>query len=69
MARMDYAEIKVDQKFHKHIIGKSGANSKYYLCSYWILWMVNYFLKTCFSFTMASVHSPISKFFYKFVRW
>lgn len=26
MARMDFAEIKVDQKFHKHIIGKSGAN-------------------------------------------
>lgn len=24
--RMDFAEIKVDQKFHKHIIGKSGSN-------------------------------------------
>ncbi|XP_059138756.1 vigilin-like [Physella acuta] len=24
--RMDFAEIQVDQKFHKHIIGKSGAN-------------------------------------------
>ncbi|CAL1537044.1 unnamed protein product [Lymnaea stagnalis] len=24
--RMDFAEITVDQKFHKHIIGKSGAN-------------------------------------------
>lgn len=26
MTRMDFAEIQVDQKFHKHIIGKSGAN-------------------------------------------
>jgi polyribonucleotide nucleotidyltransferase len=25
-SRMDFAEIKVDQKFHKHIIGKSGSN-------------------------------------------
>lgn len=24
--RMDFAEIQVDQKFHKHIIGKSGSN-------------------------------------------
>ncbi|KAK7477919.1 hypothetical protein BaRGS_00030828, partial [Batillaria attramentaria] len=24
--RMDYAEIEVDQKFHKHIIGKNGVN-------------------------------------------
>ncbi len=23
---MDFAEIEVDQKYHKHIIGKSGAN-------------------------------------------
>lgn len=27
--RMDYAEIVVDQKFHKHIIGKNGVNSEY----------------------------------------
>jgi hypothetical protein len=26
---MDYAEIEVDQKFHKHIIGKGGVNSKW----------------------------------------
>ncbi|KAL8583524.1 hypothetical protein ACOMHN_054840 [Nucella lapillus] len=25
-ARMDYAEIEVDPKFHKHIIGKNGVN-------------------------------------------
>lgn len=28
--RMDYAEIEIDQKFHKHIIGKNGVNSKYF---------------------------------------
>ena len=26
--RMDYAEINVDPKFHKHIIGKNGSNSE-----------------------------------------
>lgn len=26
MATMDYAEIKVEQKYHKHIIGKGGAS-------------------------------------------
>ena len=26
---MDFAEIEIDQRFHKHIIGKGGANSKY----------------------------------------
>lgn len=25
---MDYAEISVDPKFHRHLIGKGGANSK-----------------------------------------
>lgn len=28
-SRMDYAEIEIDQRFHKHIIGKGGANSEY----------------------------------------
>ncbi|XP_067285382.1 vigilin isoform X2 [Pseudorasbora parva] len=26
MARMDYAEINIDQRFHRHLIGKNGAN-------------------------------------------
>jgi predicted PilT family ATPase len=26
MATMDYAEIKVDQKYHRHVIGKGGAS-------------------------------------------
>lgn len=26
---MDYTEISVDPKFHRHLIGKSGANSEY----------------------------------------
>lgn len=26
---MDYAEINVDHKFHRHLIGKNGANSKW----------------------------------------
>ena len=26
---MAFAEIEVDQRFHKHIIGKNGANSKF----------------------------------------
>ena len=26
--RMDYVEINVDHKFHRHLIGKSGANSE-----------------------------------------
>lgn len=25
---MDYAEISVDPKFHRHLIGKGGANSE-----------------------------------------
>ena len=41
MATMDYAEIRVEQKYHRHIIGKGGAsgewsivvfNTKYSLC-------------------------------------
>lgn len=27
--RMDYTEISVDPKFHRHLIGKGGVNSKY----------------------------------------
>ena len=27
--RMDYVEINVDHKFHRHLIGKSGANSEW----------------------------------------
>ena len=26
MATMDFAEIRVDQKYHRHIIGKGGAS-------------------------------------------
>lgn len=26
---MDFTEISVDPKFHRHLIGKGGANSKY----------------------------------------
>ena len=26
--RMDYVEINIDHKFHRHLIGKSGANSE-----------------------------------------
>lgn len=26
--RMDYVEISIDHKFHRHLIGKSGANSE-----------------------------------------
>ena len=29
MATMDYAEIHVDQKYHRHIIGKGGASGEY----------------------------------------
>lgn len=25
---MDYVEINIDHKFHRHLIGKSGANSE-----------------------------------------
>ena len=28
MATMDYAEIRVDQKYHRHIIGKGGASGE-----------------------------------------
>ena len=28
MATMDYAEINVDQKYHRHIIGKGGASGE-----------------------------------------
>jgi hypothetical protein len=29
MATMDYAEIRVDQKYHRHIIGKGGASGEW----------------------------------------
>ena len=29
MATMDFAEIHVDQKYHRHIIGKGGASGMY----------------------------------------
>lgn len=29
VSRMDYTEISVDPKFHRHLIGKGGVNSKY----------------------------------------
>lgn len=28
MSRMDYTEINIDQRFHRHLIGKNGANSE-----------------------------------------
>ena len=33
VARMSYAELSVDAKYHKHIIGKGGANGerKYFI--------------------------------------
>lgn len=33
MATMDYAEIKVEQKYHRHIIGKGGASGEYTIIS------------------------------------
>ena len=30
LSRMDSVEIKVDPKFHKHIIGKQGSNGRYF---------------------------------------
>lgn len=29
VSRMDYVEISIDHKFHRHLIGKSGANSEW----------------------------------------
>ena len=29
LARMDYAEIEVEQKYHKHVIGRAGANGEH----------------------------------------
>ncbi len=43
MATMDFAEINVDQKYHRHIIGKGGASGKdthittLYMCLYFLL--------------------------------
>lgn len=31
---MDYAEISVDPKFHRHLIGKGGVNSKHVVWVY-----------------------------------
>ena len=28
MATMDFAEIHVDQKYHRHVIGKGGASGE-----------------------------------------
>lgn len=30
--RMDFTEISVDPKFHRHLIGKGGVNSEYCRC-------------------------------------
>ena len=44
VARMSYAELSVDAKYHKHIIGKGGANGerKYFGISStgWHIWSV-----------------------------
>lgn len=29
---MDYTEITVDTKFHRHLIGKGGVNSEWRCC-------------------------------------
>lgn len=29
---MDYTEVIIDQRFHRHLIGKNGANSEYNYC-------------------------------------
>lgn len=29
LVRMDYTEVIIDQRFHRHLIGKNGANSEY----------------------------------------
>ena len=29
MTKMAFAEIEVDQKYHRHIIGRNGANGEY----------------------------------------
>jgi len=28
MATMDFAEVHIDPRYHRHIIGKNGANGK-----------------------------------------
>lgn len=33
LVRMDYTEVIIDQRFHRHLIGKNGANSEYTFCS------------------------------------
>ncbi len=46
---MDFTEISVDPKFHRHLIGKGGANSE---CSCFVVYSRNY-VKTCI------LHKPI----------
>jgi len=29
MATMDFAEVHIDPRYHRHIIGKNGANGEY----------------------------------------
>lgn len=45
---MDYAEISVDPKFHRHLIGKGGVNSEYIA----VRCCCNNNNKECFSETM-----------------
>jgi len=33
MSRMAFVELKIDSKYHRHIIGRSGANG---LCNYFV---------------------------------
>ncbi len=40
MSRMAFADIEVDQKYHRHIIGRQGANSEFVETDNTWIWML-----------------------------
>lgn len=50
---MDYTEIIVDPKFHRHLIGKGGANSKY-------MFTCNKFKDYCRHYGIKFMHANVT---------
>uniref|UniRef100_A0A4W6D806 Vigilin n=1 Tax=Lates calcarifer TaxID=8187 RepID=A0A4W6D806_LATCA len=59
VSRMDYAEISVDPKFHRHLIGKGGVNSKYtkdWCADLWTVQLYRHSFQTTFLLTYFIVN-------------
>lgn len=51
---MDYAEISVDPKFHRHLIGKGGANSEYHAVFFFFFFLPHLiYIQACTSHALG----------------